>query len=54
MDLSRAFKNGEFRAIVVRWSLTNRARFTKPVAAAVEERYYLTHDREPFKVYLPK
>jgi hypothetical protein len=47
-------RNGEFRAIVVRWSLTNRGRFTKGVADAVEERYYLTNDLEPFKLYLPK
>jgi hypothetical protein len=47
-------RNGEFHAIVVRWSLTNRGRFTKAVADAVEERYYLINDLEPFKVYLPK
>lgn len=47
-------RNGEFRAIVVRWSLTNRGRFTAPIAQAVEERYYLTNGYEPFKVYLPK
>lgn len=47
-------RNGEFRAIVIRWSLTNRGRFTPPVAQAVEERYYLTNGYEPFKVYLPK
>ena len=47
-------RNGEFHAIVVRWSLTNRGRFTKEVADAVEERYYLTNDLEPFKLYLPK
>jgi hypothetical protein len=47
-------RNGEFRAIVVRWSLTNRGRFTEAVAKAVEERYYLTNEFEPFKVYLPR
>lgn len=47
-------RNGEFHAIVVRRSLTNRGRFTKAVADAVEERYYVTNDLEPFKVYLPK
>jgi hypothetical protein len=47
-------RNGEFHAIVVRWSLTNRGRFTKEVADAVEERYYLTNALEPFKLYLPK
>ncbi len=47
-------RNGEFRAIVIRWSLTNHQRFSKAVAQAVEERYYVTNGYEPFKVYLPK
>jgi hypothetical protein len=47
-------RNGEFRAIVIRWSLTNHQRFSRPIAEAVEERYYLTNDYEPFKVYLPR
>lgn len=47
-------RNGEFRAIVIRWSLTNRQRFSEAIAQAVEERYYLTNGFEPFKVYLPR
>ena len=47
-------RNGEFHAIVVRWSLTNQQRFSKAVADAVDERYYATNDFAPFKVYLPK
>ncbi len=47
-------RNGEFHAIVIRWSLTNHQRFSRAIAQAVEERYYLTNDYAPFKVYLPK
>ncbi|HEU4767681.1 MAG TPA: hypothetical protein VFS77_09910, partial [Pyrinomonadaceae bacterium] len=47
-------RNGEFHAIIIRWSLTNHQRFSKPIAEAVEERYYVTDDFKPFKVYLPK
>lgn len=47
-------RNGEFRAIVIRWSLTNHQRFSRAIAQAVEERYYVINDYEPFKVYLPK
>jgi hypothetical protein len=47
-------RNGEFSAVVVRWSLSNRHRFREPIAKAVEERYYLNSDFYPFKVYLPK
>jgi hypothetical protein len=47
-------RNGEFSAIVIRWSLTNLGRFSEPVAKAVEERYYPINDFYPFTVYLPK
>jgi len=47
-------KNGEFSAVVIRWSLTNHQRFREPIAKAVEERYYVINDFEPFKVYLPR
>jgi len=39
---------------VIRWSLTNHQRFREPIAKAVEERYYVINDFEPFKVYLPR
>ena len=47
-------RNGEFSAVVIRWSLTNHQRFREPIAKAVEERYYVINDFYPFKVYLPK
>lgn len=47
-------KNGEFSAIVIRWTLANPGRFSDAVVKAVEERYYLIDDFYPFKVYLPK
>jgi hypothetical protein len=47
-------RNGEFHAIVIRHSLTNRQRFSAAIAQAVEERYYRTDDFQPFQVYLPK
>lgn len=47
-------KNGEFSAIVIRWTLHNPGRFREPIALAIEERYYLIDDFYPFKVYLPK
>lgn len=47
-------RNGEFSAVVIRWSLTNHQRFREPIAKAIEERYYVINDFYPFKVYLPK
>lgn len=47
-------RKGEFSAVVIRWTLTNRGHFSQPVADAVEERYYPISDFYPFKVYLPK
>jgi hypothetical protein len=47
-------RNGEFGAVVIRYSLTNRHRFSEPIARAIEERYYPIKDFEPFTVYLPK
>ena len=47
-------KNGQFSAVVIRWTLNNHQRFREPIAKAIEERYYLIDDFYPFKVYLPK
>ena len=47
-------RNGEFSAVVVRWSLDNNQRFRVPIKTAVEERYYPIYDFCPFTVYLPK
>lgn len=47
-------KNGEFSAIVVRWTLMNDGRFSPAVVQAVQERYYPIDDFSPFTVYLPK
>ena len=47
-------RQGQFSAVVVRWTLDNPGRFRKPIAQAIEERYYLIDDFYPFKVYLPK
>ena len=47
-------KNGQFSAVVIRWTLDNHQRFREPIARAIEERYYLINDFYPFKVYLPK
>jgi len=47
-------KNGEFSAVVIRWTLNNPGRFRPLIASAIEERYYLIDDFYPFKVYLPK
>jgi hypothetical protein len=47
-------RNGEFSAVVVRWTLNNPGRFSPAVVAAVEERYYPITDFAPFTVYLPR
>jgi hypothetical protein len=47
-------KNGQFSAVVIRWTLDNPGRFREPIARAIEERYYLIDDFYPFRVYLPK
>ena len=47
-------RRGQFSAVVIRWTLDNPQRFRKPIAQAIEERYYLIDDFYPFKVYLPK
>ena len=47
-------RNGEFSAVVVRWTLTNEGRFSEQVVKAVQERYYPISDFYPFTVYLPK
>lgn len=47
-------RNGEFSAVVIRWSLTNPGRFSDAVVSAVQERYYPISNFYPFTVYLPK
>jgi hypothetical protein len=47
-------RNGEFSAVVIRWTLNNRQRFSQAIGQAVEERYYPITDFYPFTVYLPK
>jgi hypothetical protein len=47
-------RNGEFSAIVVRWTLANPGRFSDAVVKAVEERYSPINDFYPFTIYLPK
>jgi hypothetical protein len=47
-------KEGQFSAVVIRWSLDNHQRFREPIARAIEERYYRIDDFYPFKVYLPR
>src|SRR5688500_2335781 len=47
-------KNGQFSAIVIRWTLANPGRFRDGVVKAVEERYYPINDFYPFTIYLPK
>jgi hypothetical protein len=50
----RRIEHGEFQAIVIRSSLKNYDRFTESVARAVQQRYSLSKEFGPFKVYLPK
>ena len=47
-------RNGEFSAVVIRWTLNNHQRFSEPIGQAVKERYYPINDFYPFTVYLPK
>jgi hypothetical protein len=48
------FERGEFRAIVIRYSLENEGRFSKPIQNAINRRYYQSNDSGVFKIYLPK
>lgn len=50
----RRIERGEFHAIVISTSLDNRQRFTEPIAAAVQQRYYLGKELGKFHVYLPR
>lgn len=47
-------QRGDFSAIVISTSLTNRGRFTEAVANRVLDRYYLGKQFGKFQIYLPR
>lgn len=47
-------ERGEFNAIIIRNSLKNDQRFTKPIQQAILDHYYRTDNIGFFQIYLPK